>query len=397
MGKRPRGSRSKTIYMQMKSLIQRARCYGASKREDMPEVRQVSIYNMNTFEKVWSVGMSFARWLSEQRGTPVFRMVDVKSGDVDGYMRHRKKLYDEGKVTASTLQADVAALKKLEAMVNQRYGKVEWNIPTERGARRLKWDLPKRERSKNTVQRGPAYTREQGDRLVLGVERRCGKKVAEALVFCRATGCRLETLVDLGEKGVRASRININEGTVILLEKGGKWRTVKYDRGYQEFMENLVTSVQGKDRDRPLFAVIVNGLNTSGGNLTTEQMWEEKKRAARFLHRVIKVTAEKEGFSGRGLHGFRKEFAVKRHSEYLKEIRGLVQSKNWQELSSEYGVSERKARDIVEGWAKAGRNVKERQRLVKEMDYLARLKLSKDLGHNRLDVTFAYVPRKSKK
>jgi len=397
MGKRPRGSRAKTIYMQMKSLIQRARCYGASKREDTPEVRQVSIYNMNTFEKVWSVGMSFARWLSDQRGTPVFRMVDVKDGDVDGYMRHRKQLYDEGKLTASTLQADVAALKKLEAMVNQRYGKVEWKIPKERGARRLKWDLPKRVRGKNTIQRGPAYTREQGDRLVLEVERRCGKTVADALSFCRATGCRLESLVDMGEKGVRASRININEGTVTLLEKGGKWRTVKYDRGYQEFMENLVAGTQEEDGDRYLFAGMFHGSKTPGEDLTTEQMWEEKKRAARFLHRVIKVTAEKEGFSGRGLHGFRKEFAVKRHSEYLKEICGLVQSKNWQGLNSKYGVSERKAKDIVEGWAKASRDRKERHCLIKEMDCLARLKLSKDLGHNRLDVTFAYVPRKSKK
>jgi len=397
MGKRPRGSRSKTIYMQMKSLIQRARCYGASKREDTPEMRQISIYNMNTFEKVWSVGMSFSRWLSEQRGTPVFRMVDVKAGDVDGYMRHRKKLYDEGKVTASTLQADVAALKKLEAMVNQRYGKVEWKIPTERGARRLKWDLPKRERGKNTIRRGPAYTRDQGDRLVLEVERRCGKTVADALRFCRATGCRLESIVDMGEKGVRASRININERTVTLLEKGGKWRTVKYDWGYQEFMENLVATVQREDRDKPLFAGMVKGPNTPGEDLTTEQMWEEKKRAARFLNRVVKETAAKEGFSGRGLHGFRKEFAVRRHAEYLKEIRGMVQTKNWQGVHVKYGASERKARDIIEGWAKAGRDVKERQRLAKEMDSLARLKLSKDLGHNRVDVTYAYVPKKSKK
>lgn len=397
MGNRPRGSRSKTIYMQVKSLIQRARRYGVPKREEPPEIRQVSIYQHNTFEKVWSVGMSFARWLSGQRGTPVFQMVDVKAGDVDGYMRQRKKMYDEGKITASTLQADVSALKKIESMVNYRYGKVGWNIPTERGARRLKWDLPKRERGKNTLQRGPAYTREQGDRLVLAIEQRCGGTVADALRFCRATGCRLETLVDVSEKGVRVSRINTKDGTVTILEKGGKWRTVLYDSRYQVFMENLVARVQGEDRDRPLFAGMVNGSNASGGDLTSEQMWEEKKRAARYLNRAVKDAAEKEGFTGRGLHGFRKEFAVRRHAEYIKEIRSLVQSKNWQGLSSEYGVSERKARDIVEGWVKAGRDAKERQRLAKEMDCLARLKLSKDLGHNRLDVTFAYVPRKSKK
>ena len=59
-------------------------------------------------------------------------------------------------------------------------------------------------------------------------------------------------------------------------------------------------------------------------------------------------------------------------------------------------MSERKAKDLVEGWARAGGNARERQHLVREMDCLARLKLSKDLGHNRLDVTYAYVPRKGK-
>lgn len=397
MSNRPRGSRSKTIYMQVKNLIQMARRYGVPKREQSPEIRQVSIYQHNTYEKVWSVGMSFARWLSEQRGTPVFRMVEIKAREVDAYVRHRKELYERGKVTAATIQADISALKKIEALVNYRYGKVEWGIPTERGGRREKWNLPRRERGKNAPQRGPAYTREQGDRLVLAVEHSCGRTVADALRFCRATGCRLESIVDIGEKGVCASRINTKDGMITLLEKGGKWRTVKYDHGYREFMEDLVARAQREKKDGPLFSVMARPGLSDDDNPTAEKMWEEKKRAARFLHRVVKEVAEKEGFIGRGLHGFRKEFAVRRHSDYLKEVRSLVQSKNWQGLSSEYGVSERKAKDIVEGWAKAGRDAKERQRLAKEMDCLARLKLSKDLGHNRIDVTYAYVPRKVKK
>ena len=398
MGNKPRGSRSKTIYMQVKSLVQRARRYGVSKREEPPEIRQVSIYNMNTYEKVRSVGMSFARWLSEQRGTPVFRMVEIKAREVDAYVRHRKELYERGEVTAATLQADISAIKKIEAMVNYRYGNVEWGIPAERGGRREKWGLPRRERDKNAPQRGPAYTQKQGDRIVRELELRCGREVADALRFCRATGCRLESLVDLGEKGIRASRINTKEGTITLLEKGGKWRTVQYDSRYQEFMEGLAARAQGDNRDRPLFAWPVKGSNAPGGErLKAEQMWEEKKRAARYLHRAVKEAAEKDGFTGRGLHGFRKEFAVRRHAEYLREVRSMVQSKNWQGLSSGYGVSERKARDIVEGWARVGRDVKECRRLAKEMDCLARLKLSKDLGHNRLDVTYAYVPGKGNK
>jgi integrase len=381
--------------MQVKSLIQRARRYGLPKREESPEIRQVSIYNLNTYEKVRSVGMSFARWLSERRGTPVFRMVEVKARDVDEYVRYRKEVYERGLVTAATLQADISALKKIEAMVNYRYGKVEWGIPAERGGRREKWGLPRRERGKNAPQRGPAYTRRQADRIVEEVEARCGRVAADALRFCRATGCRLESLVDLGEKGVRAARINAKDRTVTLLEKGGKWRTVQYDSRYQEFMEGLAARAQGDYREKHLFAGLGRSSEIPGRErLIPEQMWEEKKRAARYLHRAVKEAAEKEGFTGRGLHGFRKEFAVRRHAEYLREVRSLVQLKDWRGLSEKFGVSERKAKDLVAGWAKAGSDTKERHRLAREMDAVARMNLSKDLGHNRLDVTYAYVPRK---
>jgi len=57
-------------------------------------------------------------------------------------------------------------------------------------------------------------------------------------------------------------------------------------------------------------------------------------------------------------------------------------------------MSEQRAWDIVEGWAKAGKDAGEHRRVSRAMDNAARLRLSKDLGHNRLDVTFAYVPRK---
>ena len=130
-------------------------------------------------------------------------------------------------------------------------------------------------------------------------------------------------------------------------------------------------------------------------------MWEEKKAAARWLHRAVKAAAEKEGFTGRGLHGFRKEFAVKRHAEYLQEVRTLVRTGNWQHLSERFSVSEKKARDMMTSWSralKAGEDKKERLRVVdRAMDNAARLRLSEDLGHNRVDVTFAYVPRKRKK
>ncbi|WP_161486030.1 hypothetical protein [Desulfotomaculum copahuensis] len=363
-----------------------------SKKDDSVEIRNISIYSTNTYDKVRTVGMSFASWLTEKRNTPVFRMVTVTAEDISSYIEKRLGQYKNGEITASTLKADISCLRKIENLVNHYYGKVSWDIPTERGARREKWGVPKKIRGENTPQRGPAYTKRQADRIVNEVEASYGRKVADALRFCRATGCRQESIADIGDKGVRASRIDTKNGTVTLLEKGGKWRTVRYDPHYQEFMERL--TAQAENKESPLFAGLFKDTNASGERLEAEKMREEKKRASRHLNRVVKDAAKKEGMIGRGLHGFRKEFAVRRHAEYSKEVRSLVQSKNRQVLSSEYGVGERKARDIIEGWAKAGRDDKERRRLAKEMDTIARLKLSKDLGHNRLDVTYDYVPRK---
>ena len=56
--------------------------------------------------------------------------------------------------------------------------------------------------------------------------------------------------------------------------------------------------VQGEDRGKALFGGMVKGSNTHGGELKAEQMWEEKKRAARYLYRTVKEAAEKEGFTG---------------------------------------------------------------------------------------------------
>ncbi|BAF58359.1 hypothetical protein PTH_0178 [Pelotomaculum thermopropionicum SI] len=368
-----------------------------SKKDDPLEIRNVSIYHANTYEKVRTVGMSFAKWLSEKRNTPVFRMVTVSAEDINNYVEKRLDQYKRGEITAATLQTDISCLKKIENLVNHYYGKVDWDIPTERSARREKWGLPKRERDKTTVQRGPAYTKKQADRIVMEVEKRYGRLAADALRFCRATGCRLESLVDMKEKGVRIERINIEAGTVSLLEKGGKWRTVKYDQRYDNFMRELKSRAESSGRKGPLFACFGTG-EMSGdpdySQLTNDQLRTIKKSAARRLEAMVKEIAAENGFHGRGIHGFRKEFAVRRHSEYIQEIKELVRAGDWKGLSERFKVSEQKARDMVASWIKAGEDKKERRRVSRAMDNAARLRLSKDLGHNRLDVTFAYVPRK---
>ncbi|RYD01512.1 hypothetical protein N752_29875 [Desulforamulus aquiferis] len=140
-----------------------------------------------------------------------------------------------------------------------------------------------------------------------------------------------------------------------MIEKGGKVRRVQYDGQFQKLMERLV-------RETP------NGSIFAGVNQQT-------------TYSQIKKIAEKSGFNGRGLHGMRKNFAVKKHAEYFRRIQELSQSKNWRLLVKEFPVSEQKAKRICS-------IPKERA-----IDVLARLRLTHDLGHNRVEVTYRYVPR----
>lgn len=58
-----------------------------------------------------------------------------------------------------------------------------------------------------------------------------------------------------------------------------------------------------------------------------------------------------------------------------------VSKKNWRTLVKEFLVTEQKARAIC------------KNPHIRTNDNLARFKLFKDLGHNRIEVTYRYVPR----
>lgn len=379
-------------------MVDLARRYDSGgKKDDPKDVRDVSIYCHNSYEKVKSVGMGFARWMSAERGTPVFPMVTITEADIDRYVKSRAEDYKEGKITPATLQTDLSALKKIEKLVNKSYGKVDWGIPEERGQRRLKWELPRRERDKTTIQRGPAYTKSQADIIVERVEKGYGRDYADALRFCRATGCRLESITNLKEKGITAERINLDMRTVTLIEKGGKTRTLQYDARYDDFIKGLKERTVDGERSEPLFAKVgLTGVKTDRDykSADVKQLKKWEKSAGRRLESMVKKIATENGFHGRGIHGFRKEFAVRRHAEYLQEVRSIVGAGDWKGLNERFYLSENKAKDMVSSWAKAGKDRKEQLQVQRAMDNAARLRLSKDLGHNRVDVTFAYVPRK---
>jgi integrase len=355
----------KTIFRQVDQLFSMTRRFGESKVKikDQGDMGG-SIVGGKTFVDYRAACMRWAEDLAERRGGSKFQICSVKPEEIKNFLdrialAHRPE----------TVHQYCAALQKLENMTNDRFGKVKWNIG--------EYQKPKRKRGDVTVQRGPAYTSLEANRLIRKLTR-VDKRGADALKFIRATGCRAETIfgrqVSTGgkvvvngrvikgskvrrdfDKAVTADRIDLVKGTVTLFEKGGKWRTVVYDRRYQGLMERLV-----KDNpEGPIF----NGLNQST------------------MYDRIKIASGQSGFEGRGFHGMRKTFAVQRHKVYTQRINDLVKRNDWQTLAKDFSITKQKAQAICD--SPQGKSI----------DTLARLRLSLDLGHNRIEVTYRYVPK----
>jgi integrase len=353
----------KTIFRQVDQLFSMSRKFGQSKEKIKNQGAMAgALTAAKTYDDYRAACMRWAEDLAERRGTKKFQICSVKSEEIKNFLERIALTH-----RPETVHHYCAALQKLENMTNERFGKVRWKID--------QFEKPRRKREDVTVQRGPAYTHQEANELINKVAR-VNNRAADALRFIRATGCRAETLfgrmVKTGgkvvvngmvvkgtkvsrdyEKAIIADRIDLVKGTVTLCEKGGKWRTVEYDRRYQSLMERLV-----KENPRgPVFA----GLNQAT------------------MYKRIKKASHEVGIEGRGLHGMRKTFAVQRHREYIQMINDLVDEKDWRSLVKEFSITKQKAQAIC-------RNPRE-----KSVDNLARLKLSKDLGHNRIEVTYRYV------
>ncbi len=358
----------KTIFRQVDQLFSMSRKFGQSKEKIKNQGNMAgSITSAKTYDDYRAACMRWAEDLAERRSNKKFQICSVKPEEVKNFLERVALTH-----RPETVHQYCAALQKLENMTNERFGKVRWKID--------EFEKPRRKREDITVQRGPAYTYQEANQLIKKVAR-LDKRAGDALEFIRATGCRAESIfgriVRTGgkvvvngvivnktkasrdfEKAIIADRIDLVKGTVTLCEKGGKWRTVEYDRRYQGLMERLVQ----ENPAGPVFA----GLNQPT------------------MYKRIKNASHEVGIEGRGLHGMRKTFAVQRHREYIQMINDLIDEKDWRSLVKEFSITKQKAQAIC-------RNPREQS-----VDNLARLKLSKDLGHNRIEVTYRYVPKSVK-
>ncbi|WP_333870965.1 hypothetical protein [Desulforamulus putei] len=343
----------KTIYRQIDQLFSMSRSFGQKKKE-LKKAGQLdaAITGAATYDIYRAACMRFAKDLAERRGTTKFQICSVTSEEVRNFLERIKQIR-----RPETVHQYSSALEKLEKMTNKWFGRVSWKIE--------EFERPRRSREDVTVQRGPAYTPEEADRLIQEL-RKINPRAGDALEFIRATGCRAESIFGTAlkkgnktyrdfSKAITAERINLQKRTVTLIEKGGKVREVRYDGQFHNLMQRLVQEAS--------YGGIFAGINQQT------------------IYSQIKMIAEKSSFSGRGLHGMRKTFAVQRHKEYISRINELVKAKDWQRLAEEFSISEQKARRMC------------KNPLRKVVDVVARLRLTRDLGHNRVEVTYRYVPR----
>ena len=361
----------KTIFRQIDELFSMCKSF-KKRRKGVPEYL---ITSATTFSVYRDACMRFAKDLAERRGTKKFQIVSITSKEVQNFLERIKVVY-----RPETAHQYASALQKLQHMVNKKYCKkgreINWKIE--------EFDRPRRTKEDVTVQRGPAYTEEEADILVKEMAK-IDKKAADALMFIKITGCRAESIfgrlkktggriVKDGKlikeqktehdftKAVTPNRIDLESKFVRLYEKNGRYRVVRYDEKYQAFMERLVE--KSSNPEAPIFAGI-------------------KQQT---MYKRIKRIAEKNGFDARGLHGMRKTFAVSRLNSYMQEIKELVKNKNWQELVRKFPVSKQKAKRMCRQYPYS-------ERVYKTIEKIARLRLSQDLGHNRIEVTYRYVPK----
>lgn len=343
----------KTIFRQIDQLFALGRRFGEKKKKLRKSGElESALTSCTTHDTYRKACMRFARDLAERRGSSKFQLCSIRKEEVHNFLE-RMKLARR----PETVHQYASALRKLEELACAHFGRISWHIE--------EFERPRRRRTDVTPQRGPAYTPEEADQLISIIRQR-DPILADALTFIRATGCRAESIFGTRRhrgrdtyrdfsKAVSVEDIDLTRGSVRLEEKGGRIRVVRYDRRYQALMEELVTSAgRGK-----LFA----GLD---------------QQAA---YRQIRKAAAEAGITDRGLHGLRKTFAVQRYSEYHARIQDLIRARDWRTLCWEFPVGEQKAKRIC------------RSPWPQTVEKLVRLKLSYDLGHNRIEVTYRYVPR----
>lgn len=313
-----------SLHTQIRYLQHRAKAIGQSKHK--AKDRNGKIFSIKTLEKYGEIWHRFAEYAKEQ--SQCQNVADFQPAHVYLYI---VDLITTGK-SAWTIKLHTSALQKLNQIAQMEFHIKDFIQDVLTYIR-----LPQRRLELRRPNRLGAYMREQILAMAEALEKDYGHVFKWAVIFQWLSGARMESIVDDKEKGVTKSRLK--EASVMLIEKGGKMRTVAISPANLDLWGELRAWALRKENSHKIFALDRNS----------------------YSHAVAAVAKQVLGNSF-GTHGIRKAFAQYRYKEYRDQ----------------------------------GFRIGE-----KEKDKEARVRVARDLGHgnrktkggNRIAVTYAYISR----
>ena len=336
-------------------------------RKSAPEgFKRTHTHSHATTNNYARIADAFARFVYEKHGITDLRFITNTHGRE--FIEHCFTRFQEGDLAAGTAKTYVHALAKLQNMAREQMRtRIRVINKDEMLARAKEIDAVRRLAN---AHKGLIITREQAQRMVelLAESRSPNATVfSEMARFGMETGSRITSALLL-----HVQDIDFKRNCVIFWnDKGGKDRVVQVDPAYIRHLAHLV---EGRAPGRAVFEV-----RRQDGSL------HRVETARKMAENVYRTYAEKIALHGANFHSQRKAFAGMRYEQYKQTNYKLLE----RELSKRISESAQLARKIE----RLERHSGERHGAGRHFshDQLARILVSMDLGHERLDVLRFYL------
>ncbi|KUO97055.1 tyrosine-type recombinase/integrase [Ferroacidibacillus organovorans] len=309
---------------------------------------------------------AFARFVYEQHGVTDLRFVSSAHGRE--FIEHCFTRFQEGELAAGTAKTYVHALSKLQNLAREQMRtRIRMINKDEMLARAKEIDAVRRLAD---AHKGLIITREQAQGMV---ELLAQSRSPNATVFSEMARFGMETGASItAALLIQVQDIDFKQNCVIFWnDKGGKDRVVQVDLAY---MRHLAHLVEGRAPGRAVFEI-----RRQNGSL------HRVETARKMAENLYRGQAEKIGLRGANFHSQRKAFANSRYNQYKETNYKVLERDLSRRLSQSAQLAQKMARLESRAGARhgAGRHFSH--------DQLARILVSMDLGHERLDVLRFYL------
>lgn len=330
------------------------------------QFRRTHTHSHATTNNYARIADAFARYVYEQHQITDLRFVTSTHGR--GFIEHCFTRFQEGDLAPGTAKTYVHALAKLQNMAREQMRSHIRIVNKDEMLERAK-EIDAVRRLEN-AHKGRIITRVEAERMVHIL---AGSRSPNAAVFSELARFGMETgsRITAGLM-VQVQDIDFERNRVVFWnDKGGKDRVVQVDPAY---MRHLAHLVEGRAPGRTIFEV-----RRQDGSLHSVET------ARKMAENLYRTHAEKIGLYSANYHSQRKAFAGARYNQY----KGTNYKALERELARRVGESAQLARKMARLETRAGARHGAGRHY--SHDQIARLLVSMDLGHERLDVLRFYL------